>query len=121
MNPNFSALSRVGAASCLAASGVIHAQLYVPGYRVIPGVGPAFLRQASGSLTVTRLAAAGLAAGALGGFVPSRTIGIFGFIEYGRQPAPRAVISVIVELTTLRLLATELLASRDAVRSVRVS
>ncbi|MGH3831655.1 MAG: hypothetical protein ACRDRS_14610 [Pseudonocardiaceae bacterium] len=119
MNPSFSTLSRVGAAGCLAASGIIHAQLYVQGYRVIPGVGPAFLLQASGSLAVAllllltpaaipRLAAAGLAAGALGGFVLSRTIGIFGFIEYGLQPAPQALISVIVELATLGLLATEL-------------
>ncbi|MEO7195491.1 MAG: hypothetical protein ABIZ05_11825 [Pseudonocardiaceae bacterium] len=140
MNPNFSTLSRVGAAGCLAASGVIHAQLYLQGYRVIPEVGPAFLLQASGSLAVAllllltpaaiprlaaagaipQLVAAGLAAGALGGFVLSRTRGIFGFIEYGLQPAPQALISVIVELATLGLLAAELLASRNAVRSVRV-
>jgi len=79
------------------------------------GVGPAFLLQASGALAVAllllltatvvpRLIAAGLALGALGGFAASRTIGIFGFIEYGLQPAPQALISVLVEIATLGLL-----------------
>ncbi|MGH3548017.1 MAG: hypothetical protein ACRDQU_07855 [Pseudonocardiaceae bacterium] len=112
-------LTRVGAAGCLAASGVIHAQLYLHGYRTIPGIGPTFLLQASGSFAVAllllvtsagvlRLAAAGLAAGALAGFVASRTIGVFGFIEYGLQPAPQALISVLVEIATLALLAVPL-------------
>jgi hypothetical protein len=48
-------LARVGAAGCLAASGLIHAQLYLHGYRTIPGIGPAFLLQASGSLAVALL------------------------------------------------------------------
>jgi hypothetical protein len=113
-------LVRVGAAGCLAASGVIHAELYLHGYRTIPGVGPAFLLQASGSLavallllftttTMLRLAAAALAAGALVGFILSRTIGILGFVEYGLQPAPQALISVLVEIATLALLAVDAL------------
>ena len=116
MNPTLLPLLRVGAAGCLAASGVIHAELYLHGYRAIPGVGPAFLLQASGSLvvalllpltsaTMLRLAAAALAAGALVGFILSRTIGILGFVEYGLQPAPQALISVLVEIATLGLLA----------------
>ncbi|MGH2909533.1 MAG: hypothetical protein ACRDK8_09575 [Solirubrobacteraceae bacterium] len=87
MNPAL--LVRVGAAGCLAASGVVHAQLYLHGYRTIPGIGPAFLLQASGSFAVAalllitsagvlRLAAAGLAAGALVGFAASRTVGCSG-------------------------------------------
>ncbi|MGH3540137.1 MAG: hypothetical protein ACRDQJ_17905, partial [Pseudonocardiaceae bacterium] len=94
MNPSLPLTARITAAGCLAVSGVIHTQLYLHGYRNIPGVGPAFLLQASGALAVTllllltatvvpRLIAAGLALGALGGFAASRTIGIFGFIEYG--------------------------------------
>ena len=113
-------LARVGAASCLAVSGVIHAQLYLHGYRTIPGIGPAFLLQASGSgavallllfssAAVLRLAAAALAAGAMVGFIASRTIGVFGFVEYGLQPAPQALISVLVEITALGPLATPLL------------
>jgi len=116
MNPSLPLTARIAAAGCLAVSGVIHAQLYLHGYRTIPGVGQAFLLQASGALAVTflllltatvvpRLIAAGLALGALGGFAASRTIGIFGFIEYGLQPAPQALISVLAEIATLGLLA----------------
>jgi hypothetical protein len=112
-------LTRLGAASCLAISGLIHAQLYLHGYRMLPGVGPAFLLQASGTLAVAlllalstaavlRLAAAGLAAGALVGFIASRTIGVFGFVEYGLQPEPQALLSIVVEIAALSLLAVAL-------------
>jgi hypothetical protein len=120
--------ARVAAAGCLATSGVIHADLYLHGYRTIPGVGSAFLLQASGALAVAllllvtaaavpRLVTAGLAFGALGGFTASRTIGIFGFIEYGLQPAPQALISVLVEIAALVLLTIPLL-HRAATRRV---
>jgi len=93
-------LFRVGAASCLAASSVFHTQLYLDGYRTIPGIGPAFLLRASGLLAVVlllllssaavlRLAAAALAAGALAGFIASRTLEVLGFVEHGLQPAPK--------------------------------
>ena len=55
MNPTLPTLFRASAAGCLAASGVLHAQLYLHGYRTIPGIGPAFLLQASGSLAVALL------------------------------------------------------------------
>lgn len=58
---------------------------------------------------VARLAAIALAAGALIGFAASRTVGIFGFIERGLQPAPQALISVLAEVATLALLAAPLL------------
>ena len=120
MNPTVSLLARIAAAGCLAASGLLHAQLYLHGYRTIPGIGPAFLLQASGSLAVAllltlnstivlRLAAAALAAGALLGFIASRTIGVAGFVEYGLQPAPQALISLLVETAALALLAVPLL------------
>jgi hypothetical protein len=133
MNPVLSPLARVGAAGCLAVSGVLHAQLYLHGYRTIPGIGPAFLLQASGALAVAvlllissammlRLGAAALAAGALVGFIASRTIGVLGFVEYGLQPAPQALISLLVETTALALLAVFLLdrtTTRPAVSSSR--
>jgi hypothetical protein len=111
---------RMGVALCLAVSGYIHAQLYTHGYRTIPGVGPTFLLQASGSLAVgllllvsgpliLRLGAAALAAGALGGFALSRTVGVFGFVEHGLNPAPQALISVLVEVAVLLLLAIPVL------------
>jgi hypothetical protein len=119
MKTALSLLTRLGAASCLAISGLIHAQLYLHGYRMLPGVGPAFLLQASGALAVAlllaqstaavlRLAAAGLAAGALVGFIASRTIGVFGFVEYGFQPEPQALLSIVVEIAALSLLAVAL-------------
>ncbi|NMH99374.1 hypothetical protein [Pseudonocardia acidicola] len=120
MNPVAAHLMRTGAACLLAVSGVIHAQLYLQGYRTIPGVGPAFLLQASAapavavlllftSAAVLRLAAAALAAGALAGFVLSRTVGVFGFVEHGPQPAPYALISVLAEIAVLALLGAPLL------------
>lgn len=133
MNPVLAPLARVGAAASLTVSGVLHAQLYLHGYRTIPGIGPAFLLQASSALAVAllllissalvlRLGAAALAAGALVGFIASRTIGILGFVEYGLQPAPQALISLLVETTALALLAVPLLdrtTTRPAVSSSR--
>jgi glucan phosphoethanolaminetransferase (alkaline phosphatase superfamily) len=115
MSPALAFSTRLSAAGCLAASGFIHAELYLHGYRVIPGVGSAFLLQAGGAVAVAllllltasvvpRLIAAGLAFGALAGFAASRTVGIFGFVERGLEPAPQALISLLVEVATLALL-----------------
>jgi len=106
---------RLTVAATLAISGYIHAQLYVTGYRFLHFVGVMFLLQASASFALAaliplgappllRLAAAGAAAGALGGFAASRTIGVFGFTERGWQPSPQSLISVLVEVATLLLL-----------------
>jgi hypothetical protein len=127
MTPAMPLLTRLGAAGCLAISGVLHAQLYLHGYRMLPGVGPAFLLQASGALAVAlllalnttavlRLAAAGLAAGALVAFIASRTVGVFGFVEYGLQPEPQALISILVEAAALVLLAAPLRRPRHGYR-----
>jgi hypothetical protein len=108
-------LVRLAAALALGVSGYIHAELYLGGYRMIPVIGPTFLLQASGSFAVAvlllaagpvilRLGAAALALGALGGFVASRTVGVFGFIERGFDPAPQALISVLAEIAVLALL-----------------
>jgi hypothetical protein len=107
---------RLGAAVCLAFSGYVHALLYVQGYRTINVIGPAFLLQASGSFAVAlllslgapwyiRLAGVGLAGGALAGFVLSRTVGVFGFVEYGWEPSPWALLSVLAEVVAVLLLA----------------
>jgi hypothetical protein len=106
---------RIPLAASLTASGYIHAQLYVRGYRSIPDIGTLFLLQASVSLAIAalllvgapallRVAAAGAALGALAGFVGSRTVGVFGFTERGFQPAPQAMLSVLAEVATLLLL-----------------
>lgn len=106
---------RIAMALALGISGYIHAELYLGGYRMIPVIGPAFLLQASGSFAVAvlllaagplilRLGAAALALGALGGFLASRTVGVFGFIERGFDPAPQALISILAETAVLMLL-----------------
>ncbi|GAA2051664.1 hypothetical protein GCM10009839_68460 [Catenulispora yoronensis] len=129
---------RILAAAALAVSGYIHAQLYVADYRYIHVVGVLFLVQASASFALAvlllagpppliRLAAAGAAAGALGGFLASRTVGVFGFTEHGWDPSPQSLLSVLVEVAVLLFLAPALAAmggwawsaSRTRVRAVR--
>jgi hypothetical protein len=116
---------RWAVAAALAATGYLHADLYVHGYRVIPTVGPGFLVLAAGCFAVAvlllfdqpvilRLGAAGLAAGALGGFALSRTVGVFGFTERGLQPAPQALLSLLAEATVLALLAVPVIHRRSA-------
>ena len=107
---------RVLTATATAVTGYVHADLYLNGgYRAIPTIGPSFLVLASGAFAIAallligtspvlRLGAAGVALGALGGFVMSRTVGLFGFTERGLQPAPEALISLISELGGLALL-----------------
>ncbi|MCK9925132.1 hypothetical protein MXD61_25230 [Frankia sp. AgPm24] len=108
-------VGRLAAAALLAISGYIHFDLYRDGYRVIPRIGTMFLIQESGSFAVAllliisgsfvlRLAAAGLAGGALVGFVLSRTVGVFGFTERGLNPAPDALNSVLAEVGVLVIL-----------------
>ena len=107
---------RLAVAATVAVSGYVHAKLYVDGYRFISPVGPMFLLQAAVSFALAtllvfaapllvRVAAAGTALGALGGFVLSRTVGIGGFTERGFQPHPEALLSVLSEVATLGLLA----------------
>lgn len=112
------------AAGALAVSGFIHAQLYVDGYRFIHVVGVLFLLQAAASFALTalllaglltrapiwiHLGAAGAALGALAGFAASRTVGVFGFIEHGLQPAPQALLSVLTEVAAALALGLSLL------------
>ena len=115
---------RVGIGATLAVSGVIHAYLYVHGYRSIPTIGPAFLLQASVfcALAVLILAggpdwlrwAGGVASvAALAAFALSRTVGLFGFTERGWQPSPHAAVSVIAEVLTVALVAASVLNSRS--------
>ncbi|MEU6601387.1 hypothetical protein [Streptomyces flaveolus] len=104
-------------AATLAAGGYLHARLYIDGYRFIPVIGPLFLLQAGASIALAvlllvetpplllRIAAAGIALGALGGFAASRTVGVFGFTEHGLRPAPQALLSLLAETGTLLLLA----------------
>ncbi|NUP48223.1 MAG: hypothetical protein HOW97_13060, partial [Catenulispora sp.] len=122
MNPRTltEAALRVASTAALAVSGYIHAQLYVADYRYIHVVGVLFLIQASASFALAallplgppllfRLAALGAAAGALGGFAASRTVGVFGFTEHGWDPSPQSALSVAVEVAAVLLLSPALL------------
>ena len=115
--------TRIALSASLAVSGVIHAYLYLHGYRDIPTVGPAFLLQGSafcalavlilaGGPAWLRLAAVMGAAGSLLAFTLSRTASLFGFSETGWQPAPYAVISVIAEVLTVLVVAVGVIRSR---------
>src|SRR5260370_34474144 len=81
----------VGAA-LLVASGAIHLDLYLTGYRTIPTIGPLFLLQVIAAfllaiaipLTGNWLgtpAGAGVAVSVLGGYLLSLWVGLFGFTE----------------------------------------
>jgi hypothetical protein len=105
-------ISRIPIAAGLAVSGTSHANLYAHGYADVPTIGTAFLLQASVFLAVAALiliggpewlvgAAGVLAAGAIGAFALSRTVGLLGFVERGWEPAPHAVVSVLAEFVTV--------------------
>ncbi|MFI6046890.1 hypothetical protein ACIA8C_35090 [Nocardia sp. NPDC051321] len=114
--------ARVGISASLAVSGYLHADLYARGYRYIHLIGPSFLLQAAASFALAllllagpwtlRVAAGGLAVGALGAFVLSRTTGLFGFSEIGWEPSPQAALSVGAEIVTVLLCAASLLMYR---------
>src|SRR6202161_4975768 len=89
-------MTRIGIAAGMAVSGLSHAYLYIHGYQHIPTIGTAFVVQASVSFALALLiliggpswllwAAAALAGGAVGAFVLSRTLGLFGFSEQRSQ------------------------------------
>jgi hypothetical protein len=116
MRPTLITATRLLTAAATAGTGYVHASLYInQDYRVIPTIGPAFLLLSSGAFAVAalllagsspivRLAAAGVAVGALGGFTLSRTVGVAGFTESGLQPAPQSLISLITEVGAIALL-----------------
>ena len=114
---------RTAISATVAVSGVVHAYLYIHGYRDIPAVGSAFLVQGSvfcavavlilaGGPAWVQLVAAIGAAGSLVAFALSRTVGLFGFTETGWQPSPYAAITVVAEVLTLLLVVTTALRQR---------
>ena len=119
-------VTKLAMAVALAVSGVSHAYLYIHGYQHIPTIGTAFVVQASVSFALALLiviggppwlqwAAAALAGGAVGAFVLSRTVGLFGFSEQGWQPSPHAAISVFAELVAVGLWASYVIGHRRRV------
>ena len=116
-------LIRMAMAAALTVTGISHAYLYVHGYQHIPSIGTAFVVQASVSFALAVLiliggpswlqwAGAAVCGGALGAFVLSRTVGLFGFSETGWEPAPHAAISVAAEVLAVGLWAAYLIGRR---------
>ncbi len=104
---------RVAGAGLLAATGGIHLDLYLTGYRSIPAIGWLFLLQVIAAfglaavvlLSGNRLAAAagaGFALSTLGGYLLSVWIGLFGFTEV-RTTA--GIVAGVIEAAAFAVLA----------------
>src|SRR5262250_822930 len=104
---------RVAGSGLLIATGAIHLDLYLTGYRSIPTIGWLFLLQvitafglaaavlATGSRLIAA-AAAGFALATLGGYLLSVWIGLFGFKEI-RTTA--GIVAGIIEVAAFAVLA----------------
>jgi predicted lipoprotein with Yx(FWY)xxD motif len=107
---------RLVGAGLLIATGAIHLDLYLTGYRTIPTIGWLFLLQviaafvlglivlATGS-RVASAAGAGFALSTLGGYVLSVWIGLFGFREVRTSVGIEAAIIEIAAFAVLAVLA----------------
>ena len=104
----------IAGAALLIASGSIHLDLYLTGYRSIPTIGWLFLLQIIAAyalaiaIPVTRswlaaAAGAGFAIGTLGGYLLSLKVGLFGFTEV-RTTA--GIVAAIIDVAAFAVLAT---------------
>ena len=125
--PSWRAVLRVAGAGLLIASGAIHLDLYLTGYRTIPVIGWLFLLQviaafglglavlATGRLVIaSRLAAAAgalFALATLGGYLLSVWTGLFGFTEV-RTTA--GIIAGVIDVAAFAVLAALALAPVEA-------
>jgi predicted lipoprotein with Yx(FWY)xxD motif len=105
-------LGRLLGAGLIAATGAVHLDLYLTGYRTVPTIGWLFLLQIIAAfglaalvvVTSSRLvpaAGAGFAASTLGGYVLSLWVGLFGFKEV-RTAA--GVVAGVIEVTAFVVL-----------------
>jgi plastocyanin len=113
---------RLLGAGLLVATGAIHLDLYVTGYRHIPTIGVLFLLQVIAafllgllvlalSRPVVALAGAGFVASTLGGYILSLWIGLFGFNEV-RTTA--GIVAGVVEVAAFIALSTYALVCASA-------
>ena len=104
----------IAGAALLIASGSIHLDLYLTGYRSIPTIGWLFLLQIIAAfalaiaILVTRswladTAGAGFAISTLGGYLLSLKVGLFGFTEV-RTTA--GIVAAIIDVAAFAVLAT---------------
>src|ERR1700726_3196987 len=113
---------RVAGAGLLIATGAIHLDLYLTGYRTIPTIGWLFLLQVIAAFVLgagvlvlgSRLrapAGAGFALSTLGGYLLSIWIGLFGFKEV-RTTA--GIVAGVIEVAAFAVLAAMALAPAPA-------
>jgi predicted lipoprotein with Yx(FWY)xxD motif len=106
----------IAGAALLVASGAIHLDLYLTGYRTIPTIGPLFLLQViaafalAAAILVTRnwlaeAAGAGFAISTLGGYLLSLWVGLFGFTEVRTTAGIWAGIIDVAAFATLAIAA----------------
>ena len=111
----------IAGAALLIASGAIHLDLYLTGYKSIPTIGPLFLLQIiaafvlAAAILVTRhwlaaAAGAGFAASTLGGYLLSLKVGLFGFTEV-RTTA--GIVAAIIDVAAFAALATAVVLALD--------
>jgi predicted lipoprotein with Yx(FWY)xxD motif len=113
--------ARVVGAGLLAATGAIHLDLYLTGYRTVPTIGWLFLLQVITAFafaaivlaTKSRLlaaAGAGFALSTLGGYLLSLWIGLFGFREVRTEVG---VVAGIIEIVAFAALASVALSADE--------
>jgi predicted lipoprotein with Yx(FWY)xxD motif len=106
----------IAGAALLVASGAIHLDLYLTGYRTIPTIGPLFLLQViaafvlAAAILVTRnwvaeAAGALFAVSVLGGYLLSLWVGLFGFTEVRTAAGIWAGIIDVAAFATLAVAA----------------
>src|ERR1700728_1581950 len=118
----------IAGAALLVASGGIHLDLYLTGYRTIPTIGPLFLLQViaafvlaaailvTGNWLIAALGA-GFAVSTLGGYLLSLWVGLFGFTEVRTTAGIVAGIIDVAAFAALALAAAPALPyARDAGR-----
>ncbi|MGH3153762.1 MAG: hypothetical protein ACRDOB_23940, partial [Streptosporangiaceae bacterium] len=115
--------SGIAGAALLIASGSIHLDLYLTGYRIIPTIGWMFLLQviaafalalavlATGSW-LAALAGAGFAVATLGGYLLSLWFGLFGFVEV------RTTAGIVAGLIDVAAFAALVIAAAPALPAV---
>lgn len=113
-------LARLLAAAFVVASGVMHLNLWLDGYRGIPHIGPLFLVNFTASVVLGAallirggfrpiLLALAFSVGSLVALVVSRTVGLLGFSETW---TPQALQTLAFELGAILMLVSNLVGER---------
>jgi predicted lipoprotein with Yx(FWY)xxD motif len=127
--PGWWRIARLGGIVSLVASGAIHFDLYLTGYRTLPTIGWLFLLQVIADAVIavtlfvlssrlTAVAGAGLLLSTLVGYLVALRVSLFGFREI-RTPA--GIVAAIIEIVGFAVLATFALRPYDERLSSRLA